>query len=756
MNNTKETIVSNFLEFAVEANSRSTVDIRDGLKPVHRRLIYTLSGMKKGSYIGGAKVIGEVLGNYHPHGDTSVYNAAVRLSQPFKTRYPLIDIDGNNGTISQPMGFAAMRYVKMKLSSLGEAVLEDIRKNTVPMMDNYDGSLLEPEFLPGFVPVTLMNGTLGIGVGMATSIPPHNLREVARAVSHLVDNPEASVRDLMRFIKGPDFPTGGTITNPEALLDAYENGSGSAKIRAEYEIKTIKGKTHIIIKEVPYLVDPERMIIQPLRELHAEGYEFIEDIEVQTGLGVPFQLDIELTKDAPVFLVVEKLLKETSIESSYTINLTTYVGDNKFQRKNLKELLEAYIEQNYDRNRKAAQFDISKAEARKLIVVALIKATARIEEVIKIIKGSSNTSEAKLKLGELLEINDTQATAILAMRLSQLTKLDVNKLENELLELDTLIKSLTNFLESKNLQLEKVRDDLNELALKYGDARRTAIREEADSSEVQDVIVSLTEDNEIFVQPADGLPENRRNTKGKRGDNLISVAKTKSNGVILLVSDKGMAYPVEVASLTVSDDVIKNTVDNFGIQGKAVQVLIPRNKNNLITITKNHIIKRTSLLEYNKNSSFRLCKVREDDSLEKVFLLDDSEKVVMLLDNKKYVAFDVEEIRSTGQNTIGTKLSSYKVADVVAGEELIIFVDADGNGKTVKVGDLQTSGRKTNGLACNDAVMLASAAKDDFVYIYGDTGHSIRVPIRSVSTVKSATAKGVILYNGNIAKILTR
>ena len=688
--------------------------------------------------------------------DQSVYNAAVRLSQPFKTRYPLIDFSGNNGTVAQPSGFAASRYTKMKLSAIGEEALTDIKKETVPFTENYDGTTTEPVHLPGLVPITLMNGTLGIGVGMASSIPPHNLREIAHAVSHLIDNPEAEVKDLMRYIKGPDFPTGGTIINPEALLEAYESGSGSAKIRAEYEIKTIKGRTHIIIKEVPFLVDPETKIIQPLKELYAEGYEFIEDIEVQTGKGTPFQLDIALSKDAPVFLVIEKLLKETSIESSYTINLTTLVGDNKFQKQNLKTMLEAYIEQNKVRNVKAAEFDIAKAEARKLIVEALIKATAEIDEVVKLIKSSSNTAEANQKLQKLLLINDTQARAILAMRLSQLTKLDANKLKNELAELIKEIAALDAFLKDKEAQLEKVREDIQELSKKYGDARRTIIREEADVSEVQDVSVFLTDENEIFVQPTDVLPENRRNTKGKRGENLISVLETKSDATIWVAAADGIMYPVAVASLTISDDVIKNTADNFGVNAKAVMLIKPERKDNIITITEEGIIKRSALSDYNVEGSFRLCKLREDDSLSKVFLLNDDERIIMLLHNKKYVAFEVEEVRKTGTNTIGTKLSQYKVRDVDAESDYVIFADAEGNGKKILSKDIQTSGRRTNGLACNDSVHLATAKEGQSVYIFGETEQMIRIPMRSISRNASATTRGVALYNGIIGKILTK
>ena len=755
MNKIKDSLVADFLDFAVEANSRSTVDIRDGLKPVHRRILFSMSKMSGNSFIGSPKVVGNVLSETHPHGDASVYDAAIRLSQSFKTRYPLIDVHGNNGTISEPMGFAAARYTKMKLTPLGVETLTDIKKETVDFSENYDGSLMEPDFLPGLVPITLMNGTLGIGVGMASSIPPHNLREIASAVSHLIDNPEAEIKDLMRYIKGPDFPTGGTIINPEALLDAYTTGGGSAKIKADYEIKTIKGKTHIIVKEVPYLVDPEKRIIQPLKEMYAEGYEFIEDIEVQTGKGAEFQLDITLSKDAPVYLVIEKLIKETAIESSFTINLTTHVGGGKFQKKNLKELLQSYIDQNAVRNYKATEFDIRKAEARKLIVEGLIKATADIDEVVKIIRGSTDVAEANKKLRERLLILDIQAKAILDMRLARLTKLDENKLKNELASLNQDLKKFNEFLGDKDAQLEKIREDIQELARVYGDARKTAIRSAASIEEVQDITIFLTDENEIFAQPTDILPENRRNTKGKRGDNIISVIRTTSDRTIWVATEDGVMYPLEAASLAISDDVIKNIVSNFGINSKAVQLLVPVKKDNIITLTKEGTIKRSKMSEYSLKGSFSLCRVREGDTLEQVMLLDDDQRIFALLDNKKYLAFDVEEIRSTGANTIGTKINPNNVRVAVPENDYIVFIDENSDGKKVSSKDIKSSGRRTSGLACNDSTFMASCESTSSLYITGDDGRAIRVPIRSVNKTAATTSKGVALYNGIIGKILT-
>lgn len=752
----KNDLKRDFVIFADSANRRSTVDLKDGLKPVQRRVLNVLNDVPRNKLTKSNKIVGDVMGKYHPHGDSSIYEAMIRMSQWFKTRYPLVFVDGNGGSLTQTA--ASMRYTEVNLTDIGLMVTENINKGTVNMVLADTGEGLEPENFPGLLPIGLMNGTLGIGVGMASSIPPHNLRELSKAINALVDNPELDTAGIMQYIKGPDFPTGGTVGNPEALLEAYETGAGSVRVKGDYEVKTIDGHPTIIIKGVPYNVDPNKNIIAPIAELYAEGYEYIEDVKNGTGKGKPFEYIITLTKDAPVFAVLEKILKETSIESSFTINFTTHIGNGKYQKKGIKFLLNAYIQQNLNSNRKAAEFDKAKLVDRKLIIEGLIKAQASIEEVIKIIRASDNNADAQLKLNKFLDIVDVQSKAILAMRLSQLTKLDVDKLKNELLEVESKINDIDLFLSSEELQREKVKNDLTTVARRFGDDRRTKIHHEVEVGETQDITVFLTRSNEIFAQPTSSLLTNNRNTKGKKDENeIISAVQTKSDKKVWIVDDSGYVSVIDAASLMISETVVKNGTFNFGVKdgAKAVQVLSPKYADNLITVTEKGVVKRSKTKDYKSDRNFKACKVREDDRLKKLFLLNDDENILMILSNNQYVWFKVDEINSTGINTIGTKIGSNDVLSVAKDSENFLFVSEDGNGKIINRKNLKESGRKSLGLSCNTTVSVSEINKDSYVYIADGSDRTIRLHNSKISTVQSPTAKGVILYNGIIGKILT-
>lgn len=756
MSNIKNELITDFLTFSSAANKRSTVDVRDGLKPVQRRILSVLSDVPKNKLTKSNKIVGDVMGKYHPHGDTSIYDAMIRMHQPHKTRYPLVYVDGNAGSVTEPA--AAMRYTEAQLTDLGLFVTQGLKKDTVDYIESATGEGYEPEYMPGLLPIALMNGTIGIGVGMASSIPPHNLRELSKGIGALIENPEIDTAGLMRYIKGPDFPTGGTIGNPEALLEVYETGRGSVRVKGDYEVKTIDGYPVIMIKNIPYNVDPQKNIAGPIHQMYAEGYEYIDDVKEHTGKGKPFEYHIKLTKDAPVFAVLEKILKETLIESTFTINLTTHLGENKYQRKGLKELLNRYISQNLETNRRSNEFDRRKLVSRKLIIEGLIKAQASIEEVIKIIRESDNTSDAQDRLEKFLDIVEEQSKAILAMRLSQLTKLDVNKLKNELTEVISKIAVIDAFLSDKDAQLEKVKTDLATIANRFGDDRRTKITETAEVGEKQDITVFLTSNNEIYAQPTSCLEINNRNTKGKKHEeDIIDALQTTNASKLWIVSDDGYVSVIDAASLMVSETIVKNGTFNFGVRSgaKAVQLVNPAYAENIVTVTDGGIVKRSATKDYRSDRNFKACKVREGDKLSKLYLIESDEKLLIILDTKQYVWFSVNEINQTGTNTIGTKLGSRDVISIARESDKLLFVSEDGNGKLIEKGKLKESGRKTTGLACNDTVAVREVRDNTYAYFADSTGRTIRIHNSKISTVQSPTAKGVILYNGKIDKILT-
>ena len=749
----KDKLIEDFLSFSLEANTRSTVHIQDGLKPVHRRVLYDMATLSKATkdYVGSAKIVGDTLGQFHPHGDSSVYNAAVRLAQPFKTRYPLINFYGNYGSIAQPSGWAHQRYTKMKLSPMGLELLEGIDKNTIEMTETYNGEGYEPLTLPGLVPIALLNGTLGIGVGMASSLPPHNLREIMTATEYLVKNPTATTKQLMNYIKGPDFPTGGQIINPESMESAYETGRGSVKIRSEYEIVNNKRGTSIIINGVPYLVDPEERIIKPILAMHEEGYEYIEDIINHTGKGHPFKLEILLKKEAPVYQVLEKLHKETGIESSYTINNTVYLGNNKFKCLSLKEMLEYYINNSISILKRSAKFDLEKALSRLEIVEGLIIAIADIEEVIKAIRSSANASAALNTLLSKWNFSERQAKAILDMKLSRLTNLDESKLKNEKIDLLAKIDDLKDFISSKIRQQDKFISITKNFIKKYGDGRRTKIQNDTDiaEGEVKDINIFITEEGNIFS--LEELPLNRRNTKGKKFPITVAAKQLKATDTVYIACENGTLNPFDAMNLYTGSE--ESQLDGKELmRSKPIDILQWSDKDYIVTLSKNGKIKKTLTSEYKENKINSLCKLQDSDTLLKVWFANNDDILVAITPKKKYIAFKVEDIKQTGRNTQGTNVLAENPLSIDLVIDEILVWGEEGKGKRIKVKNLQFANRRSSGLVITNATGVVGIEEGQKILVQGSDTKSIFIDSSNVSAAQPS-ATGVAILNGEIIKI---
>ena len=751
----KDKLIEDFLSYSLEANTRSTVDIRDGLKPVHRRVLYDMKEVSKASkdFVGSAKIVGDTLGSFHPHSDASVYDAAVRLAQPFKTRYPLIEFSGNYGSIAEPSKWAHQRYTKMRISAIGNELLNNIDKETVEFIETYNGEGMEPVNLPSLLPITLLNGTLGIGVGMASSLPPHNLNEVLSAAEALIANPDLTTKGLMRYIKGPDFPTGNQIINPEDLLNAYETGSGSVKLRAQYSIQNKNGRTSIMIQEVPFLIDPNTRIIAVIKEMYEEGeYEYIDDIINHTGKDNPFKLEIILKKDAPVYQVLEKLHKETGIETSYTINNTVYLGNNKFKRLSLKELLQAYIDSCYDILLKVAQYDLRKAKDRLEIVEGLLRAVVLIEEIVPVIRSSKNTADAAVNLQAKWAFTDRQVKAILDMKLSRLTNLDENKLKSEKEELINKINELEQYISDKNLQTTAIIQMYQNFKKKFGDPRRTRIQSDTDIAEGESKVFHLFLTEEGNFYSVDELPSNRRNTKGKKMSRIVAMQKVTASDTLYIYTENAVLHQINAMALyTGGENSEVNGITLF--DSKPVGFLPWEEKDYLLTLSKNGKLKKSEASEYKEGKSNTLCKLADNDLLQEAWFVNDDDLLLAITAKNKYIAFAAQEVRVSSRYTQGSSAVTEDFLSFTLVKDFALMWDSDSKGKLVRRGDLKPTPRRGTGLVANGAVGAVGVDNKEVILVQSQDDRGIFINTTSISAAQPS-ATGVAILNGEIAKIL--
>jgi len=639
----KDEMKSSYIDYAMSVVvGRAIPDVRDGLKPVHRRIIYAMTDNKQfynTPHVKSARIVGETMGKYHPHGDLAVYNSLVRLAQDFSMRYPLIHPQGNFGSIDGDPP-AAMRYTEARLAQIANELIEDLDNETVEFQPNFDDSLQEPVFLPAKLPNLLINGTKGIAVGMATSMPPHNLTEVCQGIMATVDDPEISVEELMEIIKGPDFPTGGTIINTNGIYTAYSIGTGSLTLRGTIELETKGKKNSLIITEIPYLVNKTTLIENIARLIKDGVLKDIRDLRDESDRK-GMRVVIDLTKNAQPVIIKNILFKRTRLQTNISINNLVLINNGKQPKiLNLKEIIDEYIEHRLNITTKRTQFYLKKAKARLHRVEGLLIALSNIDEIVKIIKSARDTSDAKEKLKIAYTLSDIQVQAILSMPLSRLTNLEQQKLVNEEKTLNENIKEYEKILESKKIRLDIIKQELTDLSKKYGDTRKTRIEviEEKDLKGIkrQDLvknvptIIIFTKNQYIKRISVEEYHAQRRGGRGKKGmtvreeDIIDNLFVCYTHDTILIFTSKGRVYSLKCFEIQLQKRTArgKPIINLISLQpGERISEMIPIHNFDtnemLIMTTKNGIIKKCPLRLFSKfrSTGVRAQRIRPDDEL---------------------------------------------------------------------------------------------------------------------------------------------
>ena len=763
---------------------RALPDARDGLKPVHRRILYAMheDGITADKpYRKCANTVGSVLGRYHPHGDSSVYDAMVRMAQDFSLRYMLIDGHGNFGSIDGD-GAAAMRYTEARMSKISEYMLTDIEKNTVDFMPNYDDRLQEPTVLPARIPALLVNGSSGIAVGMATNIPPHNLTEVINGIIRMIDQDEVTDEELMQEIKGPDFPTEGIILGTAGIKQAYTTGRGKITLRAETEIEEMNNnKQRILVKSLPYHVNKAKLIENMAHLVRDKRLEGISEIRDESDRNDRVRIVIELKRDANAQVVLNQLFKNTQMQDTFgIIMLALDKGQPKILT--LRQCLELYLEHRKDVVLRRTKFELDKALARAHILEGLKIALDNIDEVIEIIRSSYD--DAKERLMERFGLSDIQAQAILDMRLKTLSGLQREKIENEYNELMKLIEHLRAVLGSEKLVFDIIKEELLEIKEKFGDERKTKIVAAEGEINIEDLIkdeqtvIALTHLGYIKRMPIDTYKSQRRGGKGitgmttKEGDFVKQIFTASTHDTILFFSNKGKlyrlrGYEIPEAGRTAKGTAIVNllSLDN----GEKISAVIPINNfaegKYLLMATKNGLIKKTALTEYNsaRKTGLQAITLKEDDELITVKLTDGEDNVVLVTTGGMCITFDEKDVRPMGrtaQGVIGIKLSD---DDSVIGMESVIggsnttllTITENGFGKRTELDEYRVQNRGGRGVITykitpktGKIVGVKLATSDEDVMLITDKGTIIRLNVDEVSVLGRAT-QGVTLMRTN-------
>src|SRR5574338_129254 len=724
-----EEIKESFINYSMSVIvSRALPDVRDGLKPVHRRILYSMSelGLMPGrAFKKSATVVGDVLGKYHPHGDLSVYDAMVRMVQDFSLRYPLIDGQGNFGSIDGDPA-AAYRYTEARLTPIAVTMLEDIDKNTVDFQANFDDRLQEPTVLPAKVPNLLVNGSSGIAVGMATNIPPHNLREVAKAVQHLIEDPEATISDLHKIIKGPDFPTGGFIYGRSGIKEAYEQGRGRIQVRARAQIeeRESSGKSQIVVTEIPYQVNKEnlvRAIAELVIDKKLEGISGVNDESDKDGMRIV----ITLKRDAIPNVVLNQLYKHTAMQSTFgVIMLALDKGAPKVM--NLKELLDRFIEHRHEVVIRRTQFDLDAALAREHILEGLKIAVDNIDEVIKIIRKSKDTPEADEKLRQRFGLSEKQTEAILNMRLAKLTGLEIDKLEAELKEVRALIKELKAILASKKKREEILKQEMAEVAKAYGDERRTEIVADQGEFSVEDLIAEedmvITLSNTGYIKriPVSAYRKQRRGGRGvagmgtKEDDWVEHLFIASTHDYLMFFTNTGQVYWLKVHEIPQASRAArgKPVVNCIAIKpDEKIASLVPVSDFEapdtwLIFATKGGTVKKTALSEYGnvRSNGIRAINIDQGDELIDVQLCDAQSDIVLATRDGMSIRFHQADVREMGRATAGVKGIELEKKDAMIGmvvvrrDSTLLVVSAKGYGKRTELGEYRVQKRGGKGI----------------------------------------------------------
>jgi DNA gyrase subunit A len=780
----KDRLKSSYIDYAMSTIvGRAIPDVRDGLKPVHKRIIYAMvtnNWFYNGPHVKCAKIVGEVLGNFHPHGDMAVYNSLVRMGQDFSMRYMLIDPQGNFGSIDGDPP-AAYRYTEARLAAITNELVEDLDKETVDFIPNFDGTIVEPVYLPSKLPNILVNGTKGIAVGMATSMPPHNLREVCQGIIATIDDPEISIEELMEIIKGPDFPTGGIITDSNGIYNAFSTGIGAITLKGKIETETKGDKISLIIREIPYLIN-KTMLIESIAKLIKDGIlKDIKDLRDESDRS-GMRIVIELTSNAQPLIIKNILFKRTRLLSTFNITNLVLINNGKQPKiLNLKELINEYIEHRLTIIKRRTEYNLRKAQERLHKVEGLLIALNNIDNVVSLIKTSKDTNEAKEKLKTSYNLSDIQVQSILSMPLSRLTNLEQQKLVDEKDSLESSIEEYKKILKDKSLRLKIIKDELKELSEKFGDERRTKIEMVEDPSlkeinkkdliKKEPTIVIFTKNQYIKRISLEEYEAQRRGGRGKKGmtvreeDLIDDLFVGTTHDIILVFTSQGRVYALKCFELPLQQRTARGKpIVNFLPlkEGENVAAMIPINNFNtnemLIMTTKNGIIKKTPLKLFSKfrSTGVRAQRIRPDDQLVSVKRLSNELQDIFIASKFGYaVRFDESELRELGKNSMGVKGAELRENDevidtlLVTDDNIILTLTKSGYGQRVYVKEYRKTGRGAKGVKnislneeIEDEVIASRIAHHMDILVGTEQGQVIRVPVDSIR-ITHRKAKGV-------------
>ncbi|WP_418186048.1 DNA gyrase subunit A [Aliarcobacter vitoriensis] len=782
--NIEDSVKASYLDYSMSVIiGRALPDAKDGLKPVHRRILYAMHDLNvtsKAAYKKSARIVGDVIGKYHPHGDTSVYDALVRMAQSFSMRAPLVDGQGNFGSVDGDNA-AAMRYTEARMTRIAEEVLRDLDKDTVNFVPNYDDTMKEPSVLPTRVPTLLLNGSEGIAVGMATKIPPHNLSELLDAILHLIDNPSSEANDLMEFIQGPDFPTGGTIFGRRGIIDAYNTGRGRVRIRAKHHIETRAKKEIIVIDELPYQVNKARLIeliANLAKDKQIDGISEVRDESDREGIRVV----IELKKDAMAEIVLNNLYKSTPMETTFGIILLA-VYNKEPKVFTLPEILNIFLSHRKTVIIRRTIFDLEKAKARAHILEGLKIAVDNIDEVVKIIRSSSNDADAKEKLEIRFDLSHIQSQAILDMRLGRLTGLQRDKLEAEYQELMILIAELESILRSEDKLNEIIREELTEIKEKFSTPRRTEIEDSYDEIDIEDLIpnepmvVTITHNGYVKRVPIKSYEKQKRGGKGKvavttHDDDFIErFFVSNTHDTLMFVTNMGQLYWLKVyripeGSRTAKGKAVVNLI-NLRPDEKIMEIIPTPDfdeSKSLVFFTRNGVIKRTSLNEFSniRSNGVRAIVLDDADEIVTAKIADTQTQYIMIFTSLgQCIRFELEKTRDQGRSTRGVRGIKFKIdtdfvvdADVIDNEEQeILTVSEKGIGKRTTVEEYRLTNRAGSGvismkLSAKTGNVIGEVLVDDTqdLMLLTSIGKMIRVDMNTIRKAGRNTS-GVIIVN---------
>jgi DNA gyrase subunit A len=754
--------------------SRALPDVRDGLKPVHRRVLYGMHelGLRANSaYKKSARIVGEVLGKYHPHGDTAVYDTMVRMVQDFSLRYPLIDGQGNFGSLDGDAP-AAMRYTEARMTPIAEELLRDLDKDTVDFMPNFDESLKEPKVLPSMLPNLLINGSSGIAVGMATNIPPHNLNEVVDALVRLIDKPDSKIEDLMKIIKGPDFPTGAIIYGEEGIDEAYRSGRGRIIVRARANVESVRGgRNNIIITEIPYMVNKANLIekiAELVNDKKIDGISEVRDESDKDGLRVV----VELKRDTQETVILNQLYRHTQMQVTFGVIMLALVGGIPMVI-NLKQILQHFNDFRHEVVVRRTKFELDKAEKRAHILEGLKKALDHIDEIIALIKKSRNPETARQGLMKTFKFSEIQAQAILDMRLQRLTGLERKKIEDELKETLKLINRFKAILANRSLRMQIIKDELNALKEKYGDARRTEIITKTEEFKIEDMIAEedmvITISHFGFIKrfPVSGYRRQSRGGTGHSGastkeeDFIEHLFIASTHHYVLIFTDKGKCYWLKVYEIPQAGKGSKGRaiINLLNIEkGEQITAIVNvrdfDDEHFLIMATKNGLVKKTVLSAFGnpRKGGINAINIREGDDLIDVKLTDGNQEIVLGTYFGKAIRFHESNVRDMGRQATGVAGINLAKKDFVVGmvtvrkESTILVVTEKGYGKRTPIKDYRITRRGGKGIVTVNTtervgkmISVKEVIEDDDVMIITTKGNVIRQAVKQIRESGRAT-----------------